>query len=215
MGFDLHGLNPIINEAAPKILSKFYNKDGWNNWEKMNKHDKNVYFAADAEHHKNNPGLYFRNNVWWWRPLWCFVSASCSDILTDGDIESGSFNDGHEISKTKAMRIGARLRKMIKSGAVKEYEEQIMPGIEAAKKNNEKVELELSVLKEKVRMNCPNLDGTTEKRYLAPINYPEPYHSEYEKIYSKKNWDASYPFDVDNVKNFADFCVQSGGFSIS
>ena len=139
MGFDLHGLNPIINEAAPKILSKFYNKDGWNNWEKMNKHDKNVYFAADAEHHKNNPGLYFRNNVWWWRPLWCFVSASCSDILTDGDIESGSFNDGHEISKTKAMRIGARLRKMIKSGAVKEYEEQIMPGIEAAKKNNEKV----------------------------------------------------------------------------
>ena len=43
----------------------------------------------------------------------------------------------------------------------------------------------LSVLKEKVRMNCPNLDGTTEKRYLAPINYPEPYHSEYEKIYQE------------------------------
>jgi hypothetical protein len=27
-------------------------------------------------------------------------------------------------------------------------------------------------------------------------------------------WEASYPFDVDNVKEFAEFCKESDGFEI-
>ena len=28
------------------------------------------------------------------------------------------------------------------------------------------------------------------------------------------NWNDSYPFDVENVRNFAKFCSESGGFEI-
>ena len=28
------------------------------------------------------------------------------------------------------------------------------------------------------------------------------------------NWDANYPFDADNVMEFAKFCKESGGFEI-
>ena len=55
-------------------------------------------------------GDYFRANVWWWRPLWQYVSITCEDILTENDMERGSYNDGHRISKTKANRIASRLK---------------------------------------------------------------------------------------------------------
>ena len=71
---------------------------------------------------EENCGTYFRNNVWFWRPLWNFVSGVCENILTEKDIERGSFNDGHKISKTKANKIAKRLFKLIESGQVKEYE---------------------------------------------------------------------------------------------
>ena len=30
----------------------------------------------------------------------------------------------------------------------------------------------------------------------------------------RESWDKSYPFSVDNVEDFAKFCIESGGFSI-
>jgi len=38
----------------------------------------------------------------------------------------------------------------------------------------------------------------------------------YEKTYNDlaKNDEHSYPFDVNNVENFALFCIESGGFEI-
>ena len=64
---------------------------------------------------------YFRNNVWWWRPLWKFVVDSCSDILTDHDAHSGQFNDGHVISEFKAVAIATRLLQMKEDGDIDKY----------------------------------------------------------------------------------------------
>ena len=149
MGFDLSGMNPNMTRPAPELppFPERTNKD----WEKY--HDWQ----------EENSGVYFRNNVWWWRPLWNFVSSSCESILTERDIESGSYNDGHRISKTKADRIARRLFKMIRNGDVKAYE-------------------------------------SAYKEHLDSLN--------------KDNWDKSYPFSEDNVRQFANFCLNSGGFRI-
>ena len=40
-----------------------------------------------GERPRTNKGEYFRNNVWWWRPLWNYVSVECSDIITKKDIQ--------------------------------------------------------------------------------------------------------------------------------
>ena len=54
-------------------------------------------------------GHYFRNNVWYWRPLWQLICEECDDILTEEQMASGSYNDGVEVSAEQAMKIFKRL----------------------------------------------------------------------------------------------------------
>ena len=149
MGFDLSGLSPNLVNPEPE-LPPFTERTS-EHWEQY--HDWQ----------KENCGTYFRNNVWFWRPLWHFVTSVCSNILTEKDIERGNWNDGHRISKTKANKIAKKLYKLIKDGDVKAYE-------------------------------------SAYKRHQKSLN--------------DKDWDKSYPFSEDNVRNFANFCANSGGFTI-
>ena len=43
--------------------------------------------------HKSQKGEYFRNNVWWWRPLWDWTYEQCQDIITQKQYEEGQYND--------------------------------------------------------------------------------------------------------------------------
>ena len=149
MGFDLSGMNPNMSRPEPHLPPFTERTDA--DWETYH------------EWQDDNCGVYFRNNVWWWRPLWNFVSSVCESILTEKDIESGSYNDGHGISKTKANRIASRLFKLIRNGDVKAYE-------------------------------------YAYRKHLDSLH--------------KDNWDKSYPFSEDNVREFANFCLNSGGFRI-
>ena len=149
MGFDLSGMNPNMTRPQPKLppFPERTDKD----WE------------AYHDWYEENCGVYFRNNVWSWRPLWHYVSSVCGNILTDKDIGSGTYNDGHRICKTKANRIARRLFKLIRMGNVKAYESA--------------------------------------------------YRKQQQSL-SEDDWDRSYPFSEDNVRQFANFCLNSGGFEI-
>lgn len=149
MGFDLSGMNPNLTRPKPDMPPLENMTDEL--WKRID------------EWQEENSGVYFRNNVWWWRPLWHFVTATCDNLLTEKDIERGNYNDGHKISKTKAGKIAKKLYSMIESGEVKEYE-----------------------------------DGY--KKHLASLE--------------QDNWDKSYPFSEENVRQFANFCMNSGGFRI-
>jgi hypothetical protein len=87
MGFDLHGQAPMGSLDNPN----------------------NASFEEEAQ-----SGVYFRNNVWYWRPLWEYVAYVCDDILTLRDYKSGQYNDGYVINAEKSMLIGSRLRETIK-----------------------------------------------------------------------------------------------------
>ena len=121
MGFDLYGLNPEQNEEEPLQLTKLkskFEKDGWMQYDEMTESQKELYFQLDDIVKEGNPGRYFRNNVWWWRPLWSFVCHYCADFLSVADAEAGSFNDGRKISKTKAVKIGKRISKLLADGTI-------------------------------------------------------------------------------------------------
>ena len=153
MGFDLYGMKPNVKEPAPELPS-FKAEDN-----QETKDARERYWQWE----KNNPGVYFRSNVWFWRPLWYFVTRICDDILTERDVEGGSSNDGHKINKTKSEKIAKRLYSMLDNGEVAEYEKGY-------------------------------------KEHLNSLN--------------EKDWDKSYPFDIEHVREFADFCTDSGGFEI-
>ena len=195
MGFDLNGVNPKMNmkpEELP-VYNKYINMD----WaDKMKALDKDEELSAKyweelGKYEEANPGVYFRNNVWWWRPLWRFVCERFDDILTEQDMERGCYNDGHEIPADVAMEIGVELTVMLESGRVQEYSDNYKKMIESLP-----------------QVDCNICDGNNygknKKRECKSCN----------QTGLKDDWACSYPFNVENVREFATFCLESGGFTI-
>ena len=183
MGFDLSGMNPNMISPEPELppFPERTDKD----WEKY--HDWQ----------EENCGTYFRNNVWWWRPLWHFVSFACENILTDKDVEQGSWNDGHVISRTKANRIAKRLHRLIKDGKVKEYED-------GYKKELESLE----------QADCDVCDATGKRQEPPKTGAGDRECNGCNGTGKVDDWAKSYPFSEENVREFANFCLNSGGFQI-
>ena len=178
MGFDVYGLNPQ-GEPKPEVID-------WDDKE-MTK----AYFAWQ----ENTEGAYFRNNVWYWRPLWNFICSVCDDILTDKDIDLGMENSGHIISKTKSKRIAARLRKI--DGDLEDHQighERFMNGIP-----NE---------------DCDICDGTGKRRKAPNTGAGHVKRNGCDGKGTKRPFETNYPFIADNVRQFGRFCDKSGGFEI-
>ena len=127
MGFDLTGLNPQADTPEPKWdggdpMTKVAGTEHQYEVDPQIKEEYDDFMKSRMEWQEANEGAYFRNNVWFWRPLWNFVTGCCDNILTERDVEQGYFNDGHKICKTKAKRIASRLRKYLKNGHISAYE---------------------------------------------------------------------------------------------
>ena len=195
MGFDLSGVNPKMNmkpEELP-VYNKYNDMSFKDKWEVLDKDEKlkDQYWAEQQKYQDANPGVYFRNNVWWWRPLWQFVCDRFPDIITDDDAEHGCYNDGHEITADKAMKIGVELTAMLEDGRVQEH--------------HDRYKAELEALPQVDCFVCDNNNrGHKKKKECKGCN----------QTGLRDDWAASYPFHVDNVQEFAKFCLESGGFTI-
>ena len=181
MGFDLYGLSPETDIPKPEVT----------NWQ--DKEQTEAYFA----YQENTPGSYYRSNVWWWRAMWDYVCNVCDDILTDKDMEGGSFNDGHVISKTKSKRIASRLKKLDKNDEIKAYEEAYIKSLG---------EMELE--------ECDICDGTGKRKEAPKVGAGKIKWNGCQGKGKKKSWTTNYPFSRDFTMNFAEFCEKSGGFEI-
>ena len=190
MGFDLSGLSPNITRPQPELPSWPTQDKEWTEIEKK-------MYADYEEWQKENCGVYFRNNVWWWRPLWYFVSRVCDNILTDKDIEQGSWNDGHKISKTKSNKIAKRLFKLIEDGMVKEYEKGYKEHIDSLK-----------------QIDCDICDATGKRQKPPKTGAGDMECNGCSGTGKREDMDKNYPFIEDNVRKFANFCANSGGFRI-
>ena len=169
MGMDISGINPTINVSATKfpMIEKWEDVDwGKRSKDPQWKKEQDQYWKEDKEWNEANPGIYFRNNCWWWRPLWDFCAFHCPDIINKETHKSGHYNDGAGLNDKDAINLGIKLLTLIADGTAGKHEKEITLSNEAAKDKDPK-----------------GLSG-------------------------------SYPFSVENVKEFADFCIQSGGFKI-
>ena len=189
MGYDVYGLSPKINTDVPSIITDFQKKE----WSNTTEEEQKEYFAMQDVYREENPGEYFRANVWYWRPIWNFVCAACDDFLSDANIEAGYSNSGDKISKTKSKRIAARLRRLLKDGSVDKYEAQYAFNQMSAE--DEKCEL------------CKGTGKRTDMEVPSGCNGCSGKGT-------KRPWSCSYPFSKDNVIEFEKFCEQSGGFTI-
>ena len=198
MGFDLYGMNPYNPNKAIKP------EMDWDSQPTIEETDK--YFKEKSKYQEEVVGDYFRNNVWWWRPLANYV-IQFTGCIDESDQVAWSENGGHEVDDQTAKQIHNQLMVLIESGHTKKFEDDYEKERLKAEKHNDKVEKELEKF-------CKSVEKKLGKTNLAPADFPKADHDKWERIYHKKKWSASYPFKVDHVKEFAEFCRFSGGFKI-
>ena len=208
MGFDLYGENPKVVKGFSDKKSERYEElasMSYSDREKQGFNDE--YWELQSEWENNNPGNYFRNNVWWWRPLWTFTCDHCADFLTEDDMNGGCYNDSYIITENKAIAIAERLYEALKEPETQEYLDNHMKVMEKAKKHNEMIEQEKKALDEIAV-------AITGDKNVAPIDYPKDLKKKFDELMKKRDWASSYPINRENIENFARFAEQSGGFSI-
>lgn len=145
-------------------------------------------------------GEYFRNNIWWWRPLWDYCEGlyqPCREI-------SGHTNDGDGLNEEQAKELGQILLQEVHSGRAKIYENEYNASIDEMP--NEPCDFCSGVGIVQVKEGWPDyVEG--EVTFRDPCNACQGKGV-------KRPWQASYPFSVENVQEFAEFCINSGGFQI-
>ena len=204
MGFDLNGLAPIgATEPRPKrpepeVIGTEENKT----W-KYDKKELEEYHEK-LEEWSNQEGTYFRNNVWWWRPL-ADYTLEYSKVLpiNEKTLEGWHTNSGHKVKKEEAIQIGKQLNYLIKSGHTKKFEKKYMTESRKAQKYNETI-----------REKMDKIGKLKRNKDLVPRDYNKEDKAQWDKLYSMQKRIADYPFSVENVKAFAKFCLASGGFEI-
>jgi len=198
MGFDLYGLNPQTTIKRPERPDNLHD-------ENFSQEEREKYFE-EMDKYESQSGTYFRNNVWWWRPLADYV-IRFTKVVSDKDAERWHFNDNHEVNDQDAKMIAQQLEHLISTGHTKKYAKEFELLRKKAEKKNELVEQELKAFSESVKKKHNQPDW-------APINFPKKEKQQWDRILQKRNSMGNYPFNLENVKEFATFCKFSGGFTI-
>tara|TARA_R110002051_G_scaffold321424_1_gene409040 strand:+ start:416 stop:1015 length:600 start_codon:yes stop_codon:yes gene_type:complete len=198
MGMDVYGNDPKIEKKMSEfpIYSK-YEDMPWGDrekdpeWKKLKDKFWNEYNAYEAA----NVGVYFRNNCWWWRPLWDYckwVSDHYDLNLIDIDLhDSGHCNDGKGLDANGAIKLAFHLTLSIETDVCKKY----------AKERQHY----LDNLERETCTHCNNNNRGHIKKKDCNLC---------ETIGTREHFSTQYPFNIDNVKSFAEFLEHSGGFSI-
>jgi DnaJ-class molecular chaperone len=140
---------------------------------------------------RSEKGEYFRNNVWWWRPLAEYVLGSVE--MSQEEQEEWHSNSGQKVSAKTASRIADRLCALIASGETAQYQERY--------------EAELAALPLETCELCRGTGRRNDEFAKGECNGCDGKGQ-------RQAWATHYPFSVENVKDFADFCRDSGGFEI-
>ena len=196
MGMDVYGKNPKQNRTVDEfpVMKKFDAMEFQDKWKILDKDEKtrDKYWKQKTDYEDANKGYYFRNNCWWWRPLWNYCYQVADDLISEELFESGHSNSGAGLNDYDAQRLGQRLLEEIESGKTIDYQASYQQYLDDLPDNDCS------------RCNGNNR-GNNKMKECKLCNTTG----------KTDNFNKHYPFDVDNVKEFAEFCIESGGFEIN
>ena len=76
MGMDISGLNPKLKGVEPKFPD---------NYDALSEEDQKAYLQEHNDWLDNNPGFYFRANLWGWRP----IAELCIHAIENSGLDFG------------------------------------------------------------------------------------------------------------------------------
>jgi hypothetical protein len=163
---------------------------------------------------KANEGEYFRNNVWWWRPLWDYCCDVATDIIGEELAENGHYNSGEGLNAEAAERLGNRLKDEIYSGRTYQYQQDYNEHLSKLSRHACKFCEGTGIRTDAVgvEMGMPTRKLTEEEQILLERDAGWCNACRGEGLVDDFN--TNYPFTVENVDNFAMFLLNCGGFQI-
>jgi len=145
---------------------------------------------------KSEKGEYFRNNVWFWHPLWTYCCTI--DQTLDQRVPEGHSNSGDGLDATGARQLAFKLQEEINSGRAEQFVNQY--------------EAERKAIPQE---DCKYCDENGEREWKQENG--EPYKKTCNACSGTKkvdSWEAHYPMELNNIKEFTEFLMDCGGFQI-
>jgi len=163
---------------------------------------------------KNEKGEYFRNNVWWWRPLWMFCCEVGEEVINQELVEAGHFNDGAGLDDDGSKTLARILMEKLESGVVAEAEEEFKRISESAPRvkcdwcNN------TGIRTDEVGISMGMHDKALSAEQAARLGRDFGWCNGCDGEGTQRHPMSSYGFSVENVREFAEFLDSCGGFEI-
>ena len=160
---------------------------------------------------KSEKGEYFRNNVWWWRPLWNYVEFIAPDLV--GDV-NGQTNDGDGLNAPESEELSKRLLVSLENGACKKYEAEYNEHLSQLPTEPCKWCETTGIRRDSVGLENGMPTKELSSEVASMLGRTHGWCNGCDGMGWSPNWETHYPFSQDNVKEFAEFLAESGGFSI-
>lgn len=158
-------------------------------------------------------GEYFRNNIWWWRPLWSWICDEFPQLVGD-DPDLGHYNDGYGLDEDESVALADALDGALDRGVVRVMEQEF---------NRQKAELpfedckwceatgirtdEVGISQGMDVEELPEHDAIILGRTHGTCNACRGHGK-------TENFASWYHFSESNVKEFSVFLRHCGGFGI-
>ena len=154
---------------------------------------------------KTEKGAYFRNNVWYWHPLWNY----CCELLPEltSKVESGHDNSGDGLNAVDSRKLGFAVQNSVEDGSAEIYITEYYCEINALPDE------QCYCTKESL-MDVFIMSGTVPFPKAAGNKDPNPECNTCKGTGSQPNWNRSYHLNLENIQNFAEFLIDCGGFQI-
>lgn len=144
-------------------------------------------------------GRYFRNSVWWWHPLWEYCEVVAGDLTRK--VQYGHSNDGDGLGASDSAALAKALKESIASGRCERYFLALTAVLDALPREQCKICCGTGKRDDDLGRECRRADPGYTCNGCDGKGTTEPHAS-------------LYRTEVDNVREFADFLADCGGFEI-
>jgi hypothetical protein len=156
-------------------------------------------------------GKYFRNNLWWWRPLWDYCLQIAPDLVADVE---GHTNDGDGLDRDGALALARILRGQLAEGLVDVYASEFRAWKASLKRTACDLCNSTGVRTDPIGVQAGMPDKELEDSLAILVGRDRGWCNACNGEGTREHFSLAYHFERDNVEAFAAFLEGCGGFNI-
>jgi len=161
---------------------------------------------------KSKRGEYFRNNVWWWRPLAIYCVDNHPEIAEK--CEDWHTNSGDGLGAKDSKNLAKALLADIESGRAEEWQKAYYKNLSELPRQDCEICGATGIRNDERGREWGHPDKALSPEVASLVGRESGWCNGCDGIGTREAWAAQYPFSVENLNDFADFLMDCGGFQI-